>query len=211
MNGMTGRELPEIWKTNTDIWNRIDMAVDQEQKRTAVAEKFLPLHGPVPRGEYTYPSDRILNEQPLRIEEPDTVNLIELVVEMTEQQVANEIKDDQMTAVTLATRAGNHLIQAVDVVIFQGQSAIAGPNQHPLFRDRKVLFKSGSRCWYRTIERCDPRHPEDRRSTFGSQSSQPTAAVWRTDNCSRVRSLFSLTKWYGSHSGALCAVCAGPA
>ncbi len=45
---------------------------------------------------------------------------------------------------TLATRAANLLSQAFDVVIFQGVNSITpGENQHPLFRDGKVIARSG--------------------------------------------------------------------
>jgi hypothetical protein len=46
--------------------------------------------------------------------------------------------------VTLATRAANLLSQAEDVLIFQGQSAVTGLNQHPLFKSGKVTIKDGN-------------------------------------------------------------------
>ncbi len=131
------------------IWNRIDRAVHDECKRTKVAAKFLPYHHASPN-ELTIPSDTVIlsgepGEQRLAIDEVAINPLIELVVEfkLTVQQVEREA--ELGTAVTLATRAANLISQAEDIAIFQGQSAIApGENQHPLFRDRKVIVKSGS-------------------------------------------------------------------
>ncbi len=84
------------------------------------------------------------NEQTLTVNEATIFPLIELVVEftLTPQQVERE--EELMTAVTLATRAANLLKQAEDITIFQGRRAIEpGPDQHPLFRDRKVRVRSG--------------------------------------------------------------------
>ena len=141
---MNGREQPATW--NEEIWNRIDMAVEQEGQRAEVASKFLPMHGPVPSGELTYPADTVITGQPLTIDENATVKFTELTVQfcLTEQQVQRERPGDLMTAVTLATRATNLLKQGKDIAIFQGQSAVErGETQHPLFKDEKVLLKSG--------------------------------------------------------------------
>ena len=137
-----GREkLP--W--SEEVWNRIDQAVHNECERTKIAKKFLPLYGPVAPGELTKPSDTVLVDDVLNINEAAVVKIVELQVEftLTPQQVERE--EELMTAVTLATRATNLLSQAEDVVIFQGQSAIDGKDgpQHPLFRDGKVRAKSG--------------------------------------------------------------------
>lgn len=140
-----------------EVWRRIDQAVYDECKRTRVAAKFLPLHGPLSSGTMTVPSDTILtsgigtpttiNNNVLNIDEGAMTPLIELIAEftMTPQQVERE--EWLGTAVTLATRAANQLCQGEDVAIFQGQSAIDGLNpdlpQHPLFRDGKVRTRSG--------------------------------------------------------------------
>ncbi|MDJ0719699.1 MAG: encapsulin [Prochloraceae cyanobacterium] len=136
------KELP--W--DDEIWNRIDRAVHDECKRTKIACKFLPLHGPVESGKLTVPSDTIEVDENNRLQVPEarTDYLLELVVEfvLTLQQVERE--EELGTAVTLATRAANLLSQAFDVVIFQGVNSITpGENQHPLFRDRKVIARSG--------------------------------------------------------------------
>ncbi len=142
------KELP--W--NEAIWDRIDRAVHHECKRTEVASKFLPLHGPVDPNQTTVPSDTIIvserangeRSNKLQIDEAETTKLIELVVEFVLTQQQMEAEEELGTAVTLATRAANLLCQASDVVIFQGQKAIdKGPDQHPLFRDRKVIARSG--------------------------------------------------------------------
>lgn len=129
-----------------EVWDRIDQAVHAECSRTKVAEKFLPMHGPVDPGTLTVPSDTVIvDEQTLTVNEAATTPLLELLVEftLTPQQVERE--EELMTAVTLATRAANLLSQAEDIVIFQGQSAIDGSGgpQHPLFRDNKVQARSG--------------------------------------------------------------------
>ena len=136
------KELP--W--DDEIWTRIDRAVHDECTRTKIACKFLPLHGPVESGQLTVPSDTIEVGENNRLQVPEarTEELLELVVEfvLTRQQVERE--EELETAVTLATRAANLLSQAFDVVIFQGLNSInRGDNQHPLFRDRKVIARSG--------------------------------------------------------------------
>jgi uncharacterized linocin/CFP29 family protein len=136
-----GREkLP--W--SQEIWNRIDQAVHDECQRTKIARRFLPMYGPVSPGELIVNSDTVVREgQTLTVNEAATIPLIELLVEftLTLQQVDREA--ELTTAVTLATRAANLLAQAEDVVIFQGQSAISGPNPHPLFAQNIVRFRSG--------------------------------------------------------------------
>jgi uncharacterized linocin/CFP29 family protein len=129
-----------------ELWDRIDQAVHEECNRTKIAQKFLPIHGPVASGTLTVPSDAIIVDgQTLQINEAATTPLVELLVEftLTPQQVERE--EELMTAVTLATRAANLLAQAEDVVLFQGQAAIDGNGgpQHPLFRDRRVQVRSG--------------------------------------------------------------------
>ncbi len=129
-----------------EIWDRIDQAVHDECKRTKIASKFLPIHGPVDPGTLTIPSDTVVvEEQTLAVNEAATTPLIELLVEftLTPQQVERE--EELGTALTLATRAANLLSQAEDVVIFQGQSAVDGNGgpQHPIFRDGKVQARSG--------------------------------------------------------------------
>ena len=142
------KELP--WDDET--WNRIDRAVHDECKRTEIASKFLPLYGPVESGKLTVPADKILlgqtnngqrNGNTLEIPEAETNNLIELVVEFTLTRQQLEREEELGSAITLATRATNLLCQACDIVIFQGQKAISGDNPHPVFRDGKVIVRSG--------------------------------------------------------------------
>jgi uncharacterized linocin/CFP29 family protein len=136
-----GREkLP--W--SQEIWNRIDQAVHDECERTKIARKFIPLYGPVAPGELIVIADTVVRDaQTLTVNESATIALVELQVEftLTPQQVHRE--GELMTAVTLATRSANLLAQAEDVIIFQGQDAITGPNPHPLFADNKVRVRSG--------------------------------------------------------------------
>ena len=129
-----------------EVWDRIDQAVHAECGRTKVAEKFLPMHGPVDPGTLTVPSDTVIVDgQTLTVNEAATTPLVELQVEYIMRQQHIEREEELMTAVTLATRAANWLSQAEDLVIFQGQSAIDGSDgpQHPLFRDNKVQARSG--------------------------------------------------------------------
>jgi hypothetical protein len=63
--------------------------------------------------------------------EPMTIE--KLLVEFTLTLLQIHCEAELMTAVTLATRAANLLAQAEDVALFQGQSAISGPNPPPLF------------------------------------------------------------------------------
>jgi hypothetical protein len=136
------RQNQDPW--NEEIWKRIDMAVHTECMRTKVASRFLPLVK-VDQAQLTFPSDTVIVDKRSRlsIREAATIELIELVSEfrLTKQQVKGE--DSLMSAVTLAMRSANHIAQAFDVVIFQGQTAIDGQNPHPLFRDKKVIVKSG--------------------------------------------------------------------
>ncbi len=139
---------------SSEIWQRVDQAVYDECERTKIAAKFLPLHGPLSSGTMTVPSDTILtndnqalnNNNSLNIDEGAMTPLIELIAEftLTPQQIERE--EWLGTAVTLATRAANHLSQAEDVIIFQGQSAIDGSDGkpiHPLFGEQKVKTRSG--------------------------------------------------------------------
>lgn len=134
-----------------EIWDRIDRAVYDECKRTKIAAEFLPLHIPPTPNELTIPSDTVIvddgkeGDGKLAVNEVATTPIIELVTEfkLTVQQAEREA--ELGTAITLATRAANLLSQGEDIAIFQGNSAITPSNtQNPLFRDRKVIVKSGS-------------------------------------------------------------------
>jgi uncharacterized linocin/CFP29 family protein len=124
-----------------EIWNRIDQAVHDECKRTKIAPKFLPMYGPISPLETTVPADRVvLDGQTLAVIETETVPVVEIIADfrMTLQQVQKEEHD--MTAVTLASRAANHLSQAEDLLIFQGQAVTATA---PLFTTNQVRLISG--------------------------------------------------------------------
>jgi len=110
------------------VWDRIDQAVHAEAKRTRVAAKVLPLHGPLPAGARTVPGDSIIPDDrgPLRVDEGLEIPLTEIAVEfaLTEQQVEAEAEGRLATAVTLATRATNLLVQAEDRRILRGAEAL---------------------------------------------------------------------------------------
>lgn len=146
-----GRMMPRMRNNreklpwSQEIWNRIDQAVHNECQRTRVARKFLPLYGPVAAGQTTVHSDTVVvNGQSSGVDETATTPLVETSADivLTAQQVDRE--EELMTAVTLATRVANQIAQAEDVLIFQGQAAVEGPQQHPLFRDGKVRVLSGN-------------------------------------------------------------------
>jgi uncharacterized linocin/CFP29 family protein len=118
----------EKLKWSQSIWDGINQAVHNEARRTKVALKFLPLHGPLAEGVLTVPADTIVAEagEPLLVGEAAVTPLIEIWTEfsLTAQQVARE--EELATAITLATRATNRLSQAEDALILRGQWAIAG-------------------------------------------------------------------------------------
>ena len=135
-------QLP--WTDET--WKQIDMAVHDECKRTKVASKFLPIC-PAP-GATTIPSDTVLlsnrrDGQRLTIDETAITPILELEVgfQLTYQQM---MEPNSSSTITLATRSANLLSQGVDIAIFQGQSAISGPNAQPLFADGRVAIVSGN-------------------------------------------------------------------
>src|SRR5215217_1504749 len=124
----TGREQLTTW--SSEIWRRIDRAVHDEAKRTKVAEKILPLYGPLADGDDNVPADNIKDDNTtLTAKRGATTALTEIGVRfaMTEQQVGGE--EQVPTAVTLATRATNWLSRAEDLLIFQGQDIQDGGNQ----------------------------------------------------------------------------------
>jgi uncharacterized linocin/CFP29 family protein len=151
-----GRMMPRMRNNreklpwSQEIWNRIDQAVHSECQRTKVARRFLPLYGPVAAGQTTVHSDTVvvngqsIGVQSIGVDETATTPLVETSADivLTAQQVDRE--EELMTAVTLATRAANLLAQAEDVLIFQGQAAVEGAQQHPLFKDGKVHLLSGN-------------------------------------------------------------------
>jgi uncharacterized linocin/CFP29 family protein len=119
-----------------EIWDHLDMAVHDECMRTRVAAKYLPIHK-VPDHYTTIPADSISGPADeagvigaFAVDEGAVLRIPEKWVEfsMTPQQLEQETQIEQAhrghsTAVTLATRAANLLMQAEDTVIFQGLSA----------------------------------------------------------------------------------------
>ena len=133
------------------VWQRIDQAVEQEMKRTRIGARFLPKR-PVPPKTTSVPTDAYTTTPVggtpiLTVNESATTPLNEYYADflLTTQQVDQEEGDFKQlghsTAVTLATKAANTLAQAEDLVIFQGQNAIAGATP---FTSQLVLTLNGN-------------------------------------------------------------------
>lgn len=122
-----------------DIWKLIDKAVHDEAQRTRIAMKFIPIFMTTSDAK-TVPSDTIDIGDPttLTVDEGLETTIFEISVgfALTKQQVSEM---DVSTAVTLATRATNILMQAEDTLIFQGDAAL--PNKQG--QGGNVLFSSG--------------------------------------------------------------------
>lgn len=119
----------------TKVWEEIDKAVEAEMKRTRLGGRFLPVGRVAPKT-LTVPSDSYSlpaapAPQIFAVDEGATVrmNTYSVSFQLTPQQVTQETGDPknmgQSTAVTLAMRAANALAQAEDLIIFQGQNAVA--------------------------------------------------------------------------------------
>jgi uncharacterized linocin/CFP29 family protein len=128
-----GREKLVDWKPETNIWQRIDNAVDCETQRTEIASKFIPLYGPLPSGTRTIASDIVDRPVagpgvripgPLTVDNRDETGLGEIYVEFALSKEQYQKEEELGTAVTLATRAANLLAQVKDLVIFQGGKAL---------------------------------------------------------------------------------------
>jgi uncharacterized linocin/CFP29 family protein len=121
---------------SADIWKRIDDAVHDEFQRTSVANKFIPLYGPI--GDALNVASQVIDPETMTINETDVTPLMELWVEfgLTRQQVAGEAQ--LSTALTLATRAANILSQGEDLAIFRGDE---GLKDSPL---KQVRHRGGS-------------------------------------------------------------------
>ena len=126
------------WSMET--WHRLDKMVADQVQAASPASGFLPVVGPLHQA-LTLDSDTALTDKSaLRIDEAATVPLIETWVEfaLTPQQVEREMTS--MAACTLAGRAANILIQAQDLLIFQGRTATT---TDPLFTRKLVQHRSG--------------------------------------------------------------------
>ena len=115
-----GREALN-WDDQT--WAEIDHAVHDENVRAGVAAQVIPLRGPVPDA-VTVPAE-VIDAPTMTIEEASMRPFVELSVEfsLTRQQVDQE--PSLRTAATLARRAAALLTQAEDVVVLQGDAALA--------------------------------------------------------------------------------------
>jgi uncharacterized linocin/CFP29 family protein len=180
-----------------EIWNRIDRAVHAECQRTKIAAKFLPMYGPVDHNARTVPSDRVevLEVAALRVaagpipllevDEAAETPVVEIQVQfqLTPQQVHDEQR--LMTAVTLATRAANHLSQGEDLLIFQGEGALQGP----LFTQNRVQLRSGTPgvgllnlaaqdIQIVPVEPLPPRQPQDTQTRWGENAFAAVARAY---------------------------------
>jgi len=104
-----------------------------------VAEKILPLYGPVCEA-LTVPRDVIdlTDPQTVTVDEGDFTRLLEVWVQfaLTKRQLSEANLE---TAVTLATRSANFLYQGVDLLYFQGNNAVAS-NQ--LFTSKRIQIRT---------------------------------------------------------------------
>ncbi len=122
-----------------DAWQHIDQVVHDEAQRTRVAMKFIPIFMTTSDAK-TVPSDTIETTDPLTVDEGLQTPVFEISVgfALTKQQVAEM---DVSTAITLATRATNILMQAEDTLVFQGDK---GLKASPLFKSGRVLHRNNS-------------------------------------------------------------------
>jgi len=108
---------PLRWNSTT--WDTLRQAVHEETQRTKIAQKILPLHGPMPDA-LNVPSDITVEDKDLRITEGASTILTETTVQfaMTKTQVHQE--QHLSTALTLAIRAANLIATGQDYIVFQG-------------------------------------------------------------------------------------------
>jgi len=108
---------------NTAIWDSIKQAVHDETQRTKIAQKILPLNGPLPHM-MNVPSDITeVGDNGLTVSQGDLTALIDTTVQfaMTKPQVEQEEQQLLSTVLTLVTRAANLIAIAQDQLIFQGK------------------------------------------------------------------------------------------
>ncbi len=129
---MANRDQVKAW-ANTDIWQDIDKAVDDENQ-LKVAARFLPPY-PLPGATSALRGIVQANRSPiLSIQQSDMIPLIEMDVQfsLTNAQVNDEAQSQ--LGVTLAHRAGALLALAEDLVIFQGDTGLSDPANEPVFQ-----------------------------------------------------------------------------
>lgn len=124
-----------------ESWVRIQQAVQAEVERVAIAQKFLPLSGPMPDA-LTVPADPIARDNELRLvmNEAAVSPLCEIWTEftLTPQQAKDEAM--LMKARTLAIRAARFVTLAEDALIFNGDGAL---KNYPLLASGMVRHRSG--------------------------------------------------------------------
>jgi hypothetical protein len=145
----TGKSIHHSGRSKLDwssqVWERIDKAVETEIKRVFTGSRFLPVKVVSPKT-LTVPSDSYTlgPNGGYSAAEGATTPVITLQVpfSMTAQQIAQESSDDKelghSTAVTLAVKAANSIALATDLIISQGQNAL----NNPLFRNNIVSNNS---------------------------------------------------------------------
>jgi uncharacterized linocin/CFP29 family protein len=100
-------------------WARVNQVVQEEAARARVAASFLPLYGPLPPDTDFVRSEIIPADEPLRIQDRQTIQLATLEVKV---QVRNaQMADSEMTsALALFRRAASVLARLEDAVVFMG-------------------------------------------------------------------------------------------
>ncbi len=138
-----GREHLE-WSQET--WAQIDKAVHDEAHRVRISMKYIPIHMTA-SDSMSIPADTVEtdDQKPLSVDEGKTISIFEILTSfsMTKQQVSKE--GDVTTAITLATRATNILIQGEDILMFQGDDALeTGSKPDPLFASGRIRHRTSS-------------------------------------------------------------------
>jgi hypothetical protein len=142
-----GREKLDWGK---ETWANIDKAVHDEAHRVRIAMKYIPICMTTSDA-LSIPADTIETVDqngvgiPLMVDEGKTISIFEILTgfSMTKQQVSRE--GDVKTAITLATRATNILMQGEDILMFQGDDALEkSENAHPLFKSGRIRHRNNS-------------------------------------------------------------------
>lgn len=138
-----GRENLD-WSKET--WEHIDKAVHDEAHRVRISMKYIPIHMTTSDA-LSIPAETIetIDQKPLTIDEGKTISIFEILTgfSMTKQQVAKD--GDPTTAITLATRATNILMQGEDILLFQGDDALeTGGHPNPLFASGRIRHRNST-------------------------------------------------------------------
>lgn len=128
-----------------EIWADIDKAVHDEAQRVRIAMKYIPICMTTSDALST-PADTIetVKNKPLAVDEGRTISIFEILTgfSMTKQQVGKE--SEVKTAITLATRATNKLMQGEDSLIFRGDDALDANNGNELFTTGRISHRNSS-------------------------------------------------------------------